>query len=257
MRLIHGFIFLLAFAQPLFISAQGVKVCVLVSANAEWRIIRQIYPAQDYQLQPYGEFFIKPVKRGLVTDTLVYVHGGWGKISAAGSTQYSIDRWHPHLLVNLGTCGGFEGRVNRGDVILVTQAIVYDIIEQMGDASTAIADYTTKLDTEWLPKPYPLPLRPHLLVSADRDLVASEIESLAKKYNAIAGDWESGAIAWVAAHNRTRLVILRGVSDTVNPRGGEAYGNEALFVQRTKEIMIKLDSALHRWLQKLTDSLKK
>ncbi|RPI83169.1 MAG: hypothetical protein EHM41_16570 [Chloroflexi bacterium] len=42
-----------------------------------------------------------------------------GKISAAASTQYIIDRWNPDLLINLGTCGGFEGCIERGAVVLV------------------------------------------------------------------------------------------------------------------------------------------
>jgi nucleoside phosphorylase len=50
-------------------------------------------------------------------------------------------------------------------------------------------------------------------VSADRDLIIGEVERLKTEYGAIAGDWESGAIAWVAARNRTRCLILRAVSD--------------------------------------------
>ena len=48
---------------------------------------------------------------------------------------------------------------------------------------------------------------------------------LIEKYNAVAADWESGAIAWVAKKNNTRVLILRGVSDLVDDSGGEAYGN--------------------------------
>ncbi|HET6846589.1 MAG TPA: hypothetical protein VFH29_07120, partial [Anaerolineales bacterium] len=65
---------------------------------------------------------------------------------------------------------------------------------------------------------------------------------------AVAGDWESGAIAWVAGRNRTRLLILRGVSDLVGSAGGEAYGDYGLFLDRTREIMTKLFQALPIWL---------
>jgi nucleoside phosphorylase len=43
---------------------------------------------------------------------LAFLHGGWGKVAAAGSTQYAIDRWAPARLINLGTCGGFKGVLN-------------------------------------------------------------------------------------------------------------------------------------------------
>ena len=67
-----------------------------------------------------------------------------------------------------------------------------------------------------------------------------EIELLAGKYQAVAGDWESGAIAYVSALNRTRCLILRGVSDLVGGDGGEVYGNEEMFRQRASMVMEKL-----------------
>jgi adenosylhomocysteine nucleosidase len=47
-----------------------------------------------------------------------------------------------------------------------------------------------------------------LLVSGDRDLVPAEIPALRTKYAAVAGDWESGAIAHTCARNRQRVLIL-------------------------------------------------
>ena len=164
-------------------------------------------------------------RRALKDDrqSVVFVHGGWGKSSAAASAQYAIDRWSPNLVVNLGTCGGFEGEVEKYAVMLVERTVVYDIIEQMVDAEEAIRDYTTEIDLSWLREPYPHPVMRTVLVSADRDLMAEEISDLKSKYGAVAGDWESGAIAWVANRNRVRCLILRGVSDLVGDGGGEAY----------------------------------
>ena len=73
-------------------------------------------------------------------------HGGWGKIAAAASTQFIIDQFHPELLINLGTCGGFAGNVETGTIILVERTLVYDILEQMGDGAEAIRHYSTSLD---------------------------------------------------------------------------------------------------------------
>ena len=88
---------------------------------------------------------------------------------------------------------------------------------------------------------------------ADRDIVSAEIPDLIRKYGAVAADWESGAIAWVARRNRARLLILRGVSDLVSAAGGEAYGDYELFVARTREIMSQLFEALPQWLQLADD----
>ena len=71
--------------------------------------------------------------------------------------------------------------------------------------------------------------------------------ALIEKYNAVAADWESGAIAWVAKKNGVKCLILRGVSDLVSSEAGEAYGNYDLFSQRTKEVMRKLFEQLPKW----------
>ena len=92
------------------------KAVVIVSANAEWREVRKLYPHAAYRNSPYGEWF---VDRG----TVVF-QGGWGKISAAASAQYAVDRWHPGTLINLGTCGGIAGQVERFATILVTKTVV-------------------------------------------------------------------------------------------------------------------------------------
>jgi len=218
-----------------------VKAVVLISANAEWRAVKEIVsPAQVFE-SPYGEYFD--------LETATFFHGGWGKISAAATAQYVIDHWKPDLLVNLGTCGGFAGRIPRGTILLVERTIVYDIVEQMSDADEAIAYYSTGLDLTWLKPPYPLPVQPGLLISADRDIVVEDIPRLIEKYAAVAADWESGAIAWTSQRNGVRCLILRGVTDLVSPAGGEAYGNIALFHENTKKVMKSLVDNLPGWLE--------
>ena len=118
----------------------------------------------------------------------------------------------------------------------------------MTDGSEEIAFYTTDLDLSWLPGVLPFPVLRGLLVSGDRDILVEDIQMLIQKYQAVAADWESGAIAWVAKKNKIRTLILRWVTDLVSINGGEAYGDYDLFIQRTKEIMKKLFDQLPKWL---------
>ena len=228
------------------------QIVVLISANTEWRSVLNHWKINDSFIQQSapGEWFPREV---LVQDHLipvVFFHGGWGKISAASSTQYVIDRWEPGLLVNLGTCGGFQGLVEQGEIILVERTLVYDIFEQMGDSQAAINHYAVELDLSWVIEPYPDQVRRTLMVSADRDLVPEEVMALHDRYGAIAGDWESGAIAYVAKKNKLKLLILRGVSDLVNSQQGEAYMEDGLtlFQQRAATIMRRLLASLPGWL---------
>ncbi len=224
------------------------ETVVVVSANIEWQAIRRIHAETEFNQSPLGEWFATKV--GGEATPVLFFHGGWGKTAAAASTQYLIDCCSPSLLINLGTCGGFRGDIERETIILVERTIVYDIHEQMGDHDEHIAHYSTDIDLDWLKQPYPHEVVRTLMVSADRDLVADEILSLKKEFGAVVGDWESGSIAWVTNRNNVRTLILRGVTDLVGRDGGEAYeGNIRLFEENTFRIMQRLVAQLPNWIR--------
>ncbi len=230
-------------------------VVVIVSSDTEWRVSRPeilrafpgVVPCAGSS--PYGEAIGGDIKVGEQRLHLVFLHGGWGKINAAASAQYAIDRWRPNVLINLGTCGGFEGVVELGEILLVTRTIVYDIVEQMSDPDAAIAHYISDLDLAWLQRPFPQPVRQGWLVSADRDLIGAEVSDLHRRFGALGGDWESGAIAHVAKRNGLACLILRGVTDLVGESGSEAYdGTLEVFTRRAAEVMRVLITSLDQWL---------
>lgn len=228
------------------------RAVVLVSANIEWQaLLERFYPAVKPKESPLGQWFKTEMDVVGQREPVLFFHGGWGKIAAAASTQYVIDRWSPKVVLNMGTCGGFSSEIERGTVVLVDRVIVYDIIEQMTDPEESLAHYTTNIDLSWLEEPYPQLVRRTLLVSADRDLVAEEIPQLKARYGAVAGDWESGAIAWVSARNNTRCLILRGVTDLVGGDGGQAYdGNLHVFVEGTAEVFATILPHLPQWIDR-------
>lgn len=219
-----------------------MKIVVMVSANAEWEGVKPLFPNAEIMQTSYGES--ADVKLG--TWNLKLFHSGWGKIASAASMQYVIDHYAPDLIVNLGTCGGFEGRTQRGDLILVDRTIVYDIVELM-DVEDISPYYASSLDLNWLVEPYPFPVRRGLIASADSDLLPEKIPFLRSK-GALAADWETAALAWVANKNNARLLILRMVSDIVSEQGGEAYGDITIFTERCKSIMKQLFEQLPGWL---------
>lgn len=219
-----------------------MKTAVIISAIAEWEAVKPLFPEAKIQRYPYGEYFTAIIGDRPVT----FFHSGWGKIASAGTMQYVIDTCSPDLIVNLGTCGGLEGIVEPGDVILAEKTYVYDIVELMADLDVATY-YASSLDLSWLPEPYPHPARRARIASADSDLPPEKIPFL-RSQGAIAADWESAALAWVAQKNNARLLILRVVSDIVGEDGGEAYNNIDIFNERAKGIMKQLVQQLPDWL---------
>lgn len=219
-----------------------MKTIVLISAIAEWEGVKPLFPGSRIERSPFGESMNVTVHGW----DLQIFHSGWGKIASAAAMQYVLDHYSPELVINLGTCGGFEGVVNQGDVILVDGAFVYDIVELMGDLDISTY-YASSLDLSWLAEPHPYPVRRGTIASADSDLPPERIPFLKSK-GAVAADWESAAFAWVANRHNARLLILRSVSDMVSEQGGEAYNNIELFNQRAAQVMKQLFEQLPDWL---------
>ena len=219
-----------------------MKTVVVVSAIAEWAGVKPLFPGATIETFPYGECFDASIRDREIR----FFHSGWGKVASAGCLQYVLDKYRPDLVVNLGTCGGFEGLVQLGDVIVVERAIVYDIVELMGDLDIATY-YASSLDLSWLAEPWPYPARRGLIASADSDLPPQKV-ALLKSKGAVAADWESAALAWVAQKNNARLLIVRAVSDLVNEIEGEAYDNIEIFNERAGTIMKRLIDQLPDWL---------
>jgi adenosylhomocysteine nucleosidase len=224
--------------------AQPLRFAILVSADMEWHAVKPIFAQAAVHRSPYGEYFFANVER----ERVLFFQGGWGKVAAAGSTQYVIDRFKPARLINLGTCGGVEGRVRRFDVVAPEKVVIYDIAEAMGDSEEAIAHYTTLIA---LPKHTPVAVLKVTLYSADRDLTARGLRDMERRFHPVAVDWESGAISWVAQRNHTPLLILRGVSDLVSPDRAEAQGNPELFATNAARVMQNLLRDLPLWIAAL------
>jgi adenosylhomocysteine nucleosidase len=229
-----------------------VDAAVLVSANAEWAVVRSLYPRKCNKTSPLGEYFFIDVALPDRTFRRILVfHGGWGKIKAAASTQYVIDHWNPPLIINLGTCGGIDDIAKRFTIVLATKTVIYDIVERMGNPEEAIAEYSTEIDLGWLGGRDPEDVQRGVLISADQDLDPAAITTLRSKYGAIAADWESGAIAYTAQRYGKRILIIRGVTDLVGPRGGEAYGKISVFWCNTETVMKRIFADLPFWLKRV------
>ena len=147
-------------------AAEHARVVALISATAEWKIIVAQFPGDALHATPFGPW----LSHRLGGEDVVFFHGGYGKVAAAGSTQYAIDRWHPAVVVNLGTCGGFGGERKVGDVVLASETYIYDVVELMGDPDEAIEDFHTRLDPALWPARLASRVVVGPLVSADRDI---------------------------------------------------------------------------------------
>jgi|GEM_PF-2137721 len=62
------------------VMARDPHFAVLISANAEWRALRPLFPNAVVRTSPYGEYFYAGVAR----ERVLFFQGGWGKVAAPG-----------------------------------------------------------------------------------------------------------------------------------------------------------------------------
>ena len=220
-----------------------IDLCVLIAAGAEWRTLLPHFPHAERLPTPYGEAFTISI----AGQEVCFLHSGWGKVAAAGGTQYAIERWDPRWLINLGTCGGIEGMVNVNDMILAQQTVIYDIIEGMSSYQAAIDHYAIQADLDWVGSNLPFQVKRLKLFSADRDIRPVDVSGVLREFGAAVADWESGAFAWVCARNNKDWLVLRTVTDLVSDHFAEALGNADLWKYRTGQVMETLLETLP-WL---------
>ncbi len=223
-------------------------IVILITAEAEWKVTMGFYGVTNPESGPYASFRNTILVSGR-TQPVVFVYSGSGKIAAAAASQFAVDHWCPSLLVNVGTCGGFDGDVAEGEVILAEQTAVYDICEQSGGQQIMEVRFTTNLKLPWQNPPYPLNAKPGVIVSADRDLVPVEIQSLREKFGAVAADWESAAVAHVVRTiNNIECLIVRACSYIVGNAGSTIYGSSIAFELQVSKVMPPLLETLPEWL---------
>jgi len=217
------------------------NIIIIVSSNSEWKVLLETFTPEELEKSVYSNWFLETSLENTGKHQVIWFHGSWGKIASAGSTQYAIDKWNPELIINIGSCGGFEGLVENDEIVLVEETIVYDLIDRIGESGKSIRDYRTTIDVDWVTNEQIRQCKRVTMATADQDLDPERIEELNSKYGAVVGDWESGAIAWIAERNKTKLIILRGVSDVVGENGNIAYDvDETMFFDGVKRVMDKL-----------------
>jgi len=228
---------------------ENQKIIILICADEEWKVVRDCLCPVEMNSSPFGEWFPHNFDIQEKRVVVAFFQTGCGKIPAAAATQFVIDKCSPKTIINLGTCGGFKGEVKKNDILIVKETVVYDIYERSGQNDEMIEKFRTSIDLAWLEEPFPMNAVPVTIATADQDLHPKMIRDLFKEYGAVAADWESGAIAYVAKKkNGVECLIVRGVSDVVDSNGKPS--NEKEIIEGAGTVMRKLIDGLPKWISK-------
>jgi adenosylhomocysteine nucleosidase len=200
------------YPDPETAKGSPMRVIVHVAARIEWKALLVLLPGlPPVRACPVGEYTMYAPDNGV---EFVLVRGGVGKIHAAAASQYAILRWQPDLYGLIGTAGAVDPDLAELDLVLVTRALVHDMLVGLAPVAATLArEHTTDLTDHWGDCVFPYPLRRGTAATGDADVTAHNINALRSRYQATVADWETAAIAKVCAANNTPALLIRGVTD--------------------------------------------
>jgi adenosylhomocysteine nucleosidase len=215
-----------------------MKLAIQICSELEWETTKSILKITKGKLhhQPFGGYFEHQIGR----QQGIYYQSGATKTRAAAACQFVIDTLHPDAVVNLGTCGGVAENVRKLDIILANKTFQYDVIQRFGTPSIPFKkSLKTDLKISWIDLSR-VSDRLHIgtIASADQDLFPRARKILQER-GVLVADWESASIAKVCELNRTKCIVLRGVSDIPREREKSKGDIQELDYRKNMRILMK------------------
>ena len=178
------------------------------------------------KIEIYGLNFIK----GEINDKLVVlVEAGVGKVNATRTAQLLIDKFDIDVVINIGSAGSANDKLNIGDIVIGKKLVQHDFdITAFGHPKGYISNVGQYLESDTqLMKKMEKAIKDlenidfKILVGtiASGDIFCTDIkmkEKIRNKFEADAIEMEGAAIAQVCKLDDIPFIVIRGISDSPN-----------------------------------------
>ncbi|MCC2524874.1 5'-methylthioadenosine/S-adenosylhomocysteine nucleosidase [Vibrio coralliilyticus] len=159
---------------------------------------------------------------------VVLLQSGIGKVAAAVGTTVLLDEYQPDVVINTGSAGGFDSKLNLGDVVISTEvrhhdadvtAFGYEIGQMAGQpaaftADAKLMDVAEKALSQMEDK--------HavrgLICTGDTFVCTAERQAFIRQHfpSVIAVEMEASAIAQACHQFKVPFVVVRAISDVAD-----------------------------------------
>lgn len=174
-------------------------------------------------------FDIEFIKGNIENTSVIVVKCGVGKVNAARTTQILIDKFNVKNIINVGSAGALNPKLNIGDIIIADKLIQHDFditafnhekgfITGVGDYIYSDIDIVKKLkETANKIKDDTYNIVTGIIASGD--IFCTEIkmkEKIYSKFKAECVEMEGAAIAQVCYLDKVPFAVIRSISDSPN-----------------------------------------
>lgn len=164
---------------------------------------------------------------------LIYTVSGLGKARASACTQHIIDRYNPELIINVGSAGGVCTKVKIADIYFATTLIEYDF-KSLKEKTPILSISVDLINTA-----QKCNLCLGVLGSADQNADSLEKKEMLHRLGITIADWEGAAVVKTCLINRTKVAVMKTITDTSNIDFAKEFSENAFkFNERLYNIVI-------------------
>lgn len=163
----------------------------------------------------------------------VVVKCGIGKVNAARTTQIMIDNYEVECIINIGSAGALNDKLNIGDIVIGDNLVQHDFdisafghekgyitdTGKMFSSDKKLVDKIKELVDDLLKGKKENKFNYIIGTIASGDVFCTQIkmkEDIRNEFNAECVEMEGAAIAQVCYLNKIPFLILRSISDSPN-----------------------------------------
>ena len=155
----------------------------------------------------------------------ILARSGMGKVNAARTAQILIDKFDISYIINVGSAGGLNEKLNIGDIVIGERLVQHDFdITGLGRKKGEIPEIGCffESDNNLVDKAKNISIENIDIIKgtiASGDLFCRDVEmkeSIKKEFGADCVEMEGAAIAHVCTLDKIPFIVIRSISDIPN-----------------------------------------
>lgn len=186
---------------------------------------------------------------------VVVLFSGVCKVNAAIATQILIDTYQVNKIINAGTAGGMDSKLEIGDTVIATEVAYHDVasniltefhpwLESVFFQSDQELLSLTKKAVDKLPKNNQVFYG--RMVTGEAFITDEGRQKIQEQFEPLTVDMETASVAHVCYVNRIPFIAIRSITDTATHSGSENFEKNCEMASGiAKDITVALLRELH------------
>jgi len=198
------------------------------------------------EIKIYEKIFYKGI---IENKNVVVVKSNVGKVNSARVCQMMIDKFEIELVINVGTAGSVDNRLNIGDIVVAKKLVQYDFDvtpfgRKLGEIEN-IGEYI-EVKNELLDLFNDMDVHIGCIASGDKFIVNNEEkDNIRNIFKALCIEMEGASIAQVCALDNIPFLVIRSISDTLK-KDNNVLTYEEFLEHSSKQIAIFMKKLLEK-----------